>query len=236
MEGDFTLSADISILGQAGDPHQKAILVARQSLDPDSAYADVALHASGLASLQSRDAKGADTHEIQSNISAPKHLRLQKFGDEFTMWIAGADGKFQFAGGSMRVPLTGPFYIGLGVCAHNKDAVETAEFRNVELEVGPTVAEQFGTIETVAVASTDRRVTYVGSPRLGSSGFARDGDSLVFGDVGRVWKVPSVGATPRSTLGRTETASFRRTAHLDLQPYARAPVVIFTSYRWVGPE
>jgi len=108
MEGDFTLSADISILGQGGDPHKKALLMARQSLDADSAYADVALHAVGLVSLQSRDAKGADTHEIQSNITAPKKLRLQKYGDEFTMWIAGDDGKFQMAGGSMRVPMSGP--------------------------------------------------------------------------------------------------------------------------------
>jgi TolB protein len=98
MEGDFTLTADISVLGQGGDPHKKAMLMARQSLDADSAYADVALHGVGLTSLQSRDAKGADTHEIQSNISAPKRLRLQKYGDEFTMWLAGEDGKFQFRG------------------------------------------------------------------------------------------------------------------------------------------
>src|SRR5208283_717661 len=54
VEGDFTLSADISILGQGGDPHKKAMLMARQSLDADSAYADVALHGVGLTSLQSR--------------------------------------------------------------------------------------------------------------------------------------------------------------------------------------
>ncbi|MGB7760452.1 MAG: hypothetical protein WBL61_11515 [Bryobacteraceae bacterium] len=196
MEGDFTLTADISVLGQGGDPHKKAMLMARQSLDADSAYADVALHGVGLTSLQARDAKGADTHEIQSNISAPKKLRLQKYGDEFTMWLAGEDGQFRFAGGSMRVPLAGQFYVGLGVCAHNKDAVETAEFSDVAAEVGPTVAEQFGTLETVAVASTDRRVTYVGSPRVGSPRFARDGAYLAFGEGGQIWKVPSVGGKP----------------------------------------
>jgi Tol biopolymer transport system component len=196
MEGDFTLTADISILGQGGDPHKKAMLMARQSLDADSAYADVALHGVGLTSLQSRDAKSADTHEIQSNISAPKKLRLQKYGDEFTMWLAGEDGKFRFAGGSMRVPLTGTFYVGLGVCAHNKDAVETAEFSDVAVEVGPTVAEQLGSLETVAVSSTDRRVTYVGSTRVGSPRFAQDGASLVFGEGGQIWRVPSAGGKP----------------------------------------
>ena len=43
----------------------------RQSLDADSAYVDVALHGDGLTSLQFREAKGAATHEVQANVSAP---------------------------------------------------------------------------------------------------------------------------------------------------------------------
>jgi len=199
MEGDFTLTADISVLGQGGDPHKKAMLMARQSLDADSAYADVALHGVGLTSLQSRDAKGADTHEIQSNISAPKKLRLQKYGDEFTMWLAGEDGKFRFAGGSMRVPLTGAFYVGLGVCAHNKDAVETAEFRNVALDTAASgVSTQvYGTLETITVASTDRRVTYVGTPNTASPNWTPDGASLVFSQGDKIEIVPVVGGEPK---------------------------------------
>ncbi|MGD0045723.1 MAG: hypothetical protein ABSE42_01795 [Bryobacteraceae bacterium] len=201
MEGDFTLTADISVLGQGGDPHKKAMLMARQSLDPDSAYADVALHGVGLTSLQARDAKGADTHEVQSNISAPKRLRLQKYGDEFTIWLAGEGGKFRFAGGSMRVPLTGPFYVGLGVCAHNKDAVETAEFRNVALEnsaVDMTTQMLYGTLETITVASTDRRVTYVGSPFVAGPNWTPDGASLLFTHDGRIESVPVEGGEPKA--------------------------------------
>jgi hypothetical protein len=199
MEGDFTLSADISILGQGGDPHKKAMLMARQSLDADSAYADVALHSSGLASLQSPDAKGSDTHEIQSNITAPKHLRLQKYRDEFTMWISGADGKFQMAGGSMRVPLTGPFYVGLGVCAHNKDAVETAEFGNVAIGAVSFESHErpYHTLETVTVASTDRRVTYVVSGGIEAPNWTRDGESLLFTENGRIESVPVAGGEPK---------------------------------------
>ncbi len=44
----------------------------RQSLDADSAYVDVALHGDGLTSLQFREAKGAATHEVQANVSAPE--------------------------------------------------------------------------------------------------------------------------------------------------------------------
>src|SRR6267143_2097152 len=63
-----------------GNPHRKACLMLRQSLDADAAYADAALHGDGLTSLQSRETKGALTREIQSNLSAPKRLRLEKRG------------------------------------------------------------------------------------------------------------------------------------------------------------
>ena len=40
----FTLTADVRILGTGGNKQRKACLMVRQSLAPDSAYADVALH------------------------------------------------------------------------------------------------------------------------------------------------------------------------------------------------
>ncbi|HKI68052.1 MAG TPA: hypothetical protein VKA67_00570, partial [Verrucomicrobiae bacterium] len=47
VSGDVSLAADISFLGKGGNPHRKACLIIRQSLDPDSVYADVALHGVG---------------------------------------------------------------------------------------------------------------------------------------------------------------------------------------------
>ena len=132
MSGDVTLTADISFLTKTGNEHKKAVLMLRQSLDADSVYADVALHASGLTSLQFRDEKGALTREIQSNVSAPKRLRIAKRGD-YVYMAFGGDGEVQPAGGWLRIPLQGTFYVGLGVCSHDKDVVEQAVFSNVEL-------------------------------------------------------------------------------------------------------
>ena len=220
MEGDFTLSADISFLGQAGDPHKKAMLMARQSLDADSVYVDVALHGDGLASLQFRDFQNPDTHEIQSNIPAPKRLRLQKNGYQFSMWLAGADGVFRRAGASTWVPTGGPLYVGLGVCAHDKDAVETAKFSNVALETvtsGLPLQPQ-ATLETIDIASTDRRVTYVvnsrdkekwGDPM--APNWTPDGASLMFNRDGRMYRVPVAGGKPkliRSGYPGTHATSF----------------------------
>src|SRR6202022_2991129 len=162
---DASLTADVSFVGQGGNAHRKAVLMMRQSLDPDSAYVDVALHGDGLTSLQYRDAKGAPTHEIQSNISAPTRLRIEKRGDYVYMWLAARGEKLQPAGAAMRVSFNAPFYVGIGVCSHDKDAMKRAYFSTVVLKevaqaVGADQTTLYSTLETVAVASTDRRVVF----------------------------------------------------------------------------
>src|SRR6202011_4493599 len=132
--GDASLTADISFVGQGGNAHRKAVLMMRQSLEPDSAYVDVALHGDGLASLQYREAKGAPTHEIQSNISAPAELRIEKRGDYVSMWLGKRGEKIHPSGAAMRVSFGAPFYVGIGVCSHDKDASEKAVFSTVELK------------------------------------------------------------------------------------------------------
>src|ERR1700745_1873870 len=108
VSGDVTLTADISFLTKTGNEHKKAALMLRQSLDADSVYADVALHASKLTSLQFRDEKGAITREIQSNISPPKRLRIAKRGDYVYKSLAADGGEPKVAGGWLRIPLQGP--------------------------------------------------------------------------------------------------------------------------------
>ena len=34
----------------------------------------------------------------------------------------------------MRVSFSAPFYVGIGVCSHDKDAIEKAVFSNLELK------------------------------------------------------------------------------------------------------
>src|SRR5271169_6075343 len=44
MSGDLTLAAAVRWSGTNGNAHRKACLVIRQTLEPDSAYVDVAVH------------------------------------------------------------------------------------------------------------------------------------------------------------------------------------------------
>ncbi len=201
VSGDVTLTADISFLNKSGNEHKKAVLILRQNLDADSVYADVALHASGLTALQFRDEKGAVTREIQSNTSAPKRLRIVKRGDYVYMALAADGGEPEVAGGWLRIPLQGTFYVGLGVCSHNKDVVETATFSNVELttpvasSAPPTL---YSTLETVAISSGDRRVNYLAASHFEAPNWTREGSAFLFNRDGHIERLGVSGGNPQA--------------------------------------
>ncbi len=188
ISGDVTLTADISFLSKTGNEHKKAVLILRQTLDADSVYADVALHASGLTSLQYRDEKGALTREVQSNISAPKRLRISKRGDYVYMELA-KENELKPAGGWLRIPLQSSFYVGLGVCSHDKDVVEQATFSNVELTQSVRASGKpvlYSTLETVVIDSADRRVTYLAQGRFEAPNWTHDGGAFLFNRDGHI--------------------------------------------------
>ena len=201
MSGDFTLTADIKFLGTAGNPHRKACLFARQSLDASSAYADVAVHGVGLTALQYREADGETTHEIQSEVSSPSRVRLEKRGDYFSMWVAPVGGELKLDGGYQKIPLQGDFYVGLGVSAHDNKATETAVFSNVELTpvVTPTnVAPKLeSTLETIGVSSTDRSVVYHTRDHIEAPNWSHGGNFFLFNKTGRIYKLATTNGTPQ---------------------------------------
>jgi Tol biopolymer transport system component len=207
VSGDFTLTADVRWPGTNGNPHRKACLVIRQSLAPDSAYADVAFHAAGLTSLQFRETPGGATHEIQSDISAPARLRLEKRGDYISMSLAPAGGALEPASGSLRLPFKDNFFVGLAVCAHDNNALEQAIFSNVELTpvTTPTNANPVtqSVLEVISIASAnnlapgDRRVIYRTRDHIEAPNWSHDGKQFFFNSNGRIYKLPVSGGQPQ---------------------------------------
>jgi hypothetical protein len=200
VSGDVTLTADISFIAAGAEAHRKAVLMIRQSLDADSPYADVARHGDGLTSLQARDEKGVNTTEIQSAAKAPARVRIAKRGDYFYIWVAAEGEELHFSGGSMRVPMHAPFYVGIGVCSHNKDTVEKAVFSNVDLTTGApadAAPKLYSTLETVPL-SGDRRVVYVTPGRLSSPVWTPDGNALIFHRDGHTERIPATGGQPEA--------------------------------------
>lgn len=133
LSGDVSLTADVHFIGAGAVEHRKAALIIRQSLEPGAAYADVARHGDGLTSLQYRLTAGAITEEIRSPVNGPVRIRIERHGDQFTMY-AGNPGEDLKPGGPVTVILHDPVYVGLGVCSHDANILETAVFSNVKIE------------------------------------------------------------------------------------------------------
>ncbi len=205
VAGDVSLTADIGFPVVAGvhDPHRKAILIFRQSLDTGSIYADTAQHGSGLTALQYRRAPGATTQDIELNIEAPRRVRLEKRGDTITLFLSRNGEPLHQVGASIKLHLEGPFYAGLGVCAHNRNAVEKGAFSKVELKqlTPPSVPAKlalYSTLQTIEIHEDARRATVVHTQRahFEAPNWTRDSKFLIFNQDGRMWKIPVSGGTP----------------------------------------
>jgi len=157
--GDLSIAADIAFVGSSAQAHRKACLVIRQNLDPGSAYVDVAQHGDGLTSLQFREAQGGTTQEIQSNVAAPRRVRLDKIGDTVYLSVAAGREEPHPSGASFRLRFADPFYVGLAVSAHDDKAFETAVFSRVELgEASQAAAAPQPGLKIITLPSGDRRV------------------------------------------------------------------------------
>ena len=68
-------------------------------------------------------------------MSGPARVGIEKHGDYVTMSVAAAGETLHPAGAMYRIQFKEPFYVGLGVCAHDNKAIEQAVFSNVELKI-----------------------------------------------------------------------------------------------------
>jgi TolB protein len=204
ISGDFTLTADVRFLGAGAVEHRKAVLMVRQELTPDSAYADIALHGNGLTSLQFRPAAGAQTQEIRSTLTAPTRIRIERRGNSFTAF-AGKPGEELTATALREVNLPDSVYLGLGVCSHDAGVLETAIFSNVRLnrEGQSTVSSAQPhqpashyrskiTIYDLATRST--RVVYQADQVIEAPNWSRDGKFLLINTEGHLYRLPLQGS------------------------------------------
>jgi hypothetical protein len=198
--GDISLAADIAFQGAGTEPHRKACLMIRQNLDSDSPYVDIALHGDGLTSLQYREARGAATHEIQANTSAPARLRIEKHGKYALMFLGPKGEGPTYSGAAVRIALEDPFLVGIGICSHNKDVTERALFSNVELTspLPASLAQPvlYSSLETQSISSTDRRVVHVTQGRIEAPNWLKDGATLLFNRGGRICRIGASGGGP----------------------------------------
>lgn len=203
VSGDFVLQAAIGFLGSGGNAHRKACLMVRQTLSPDSAYVDVAVHGDGLTSLQFRETPGGTTHEIQANVSQPARVGLEREGEVFFMTLPKGDqpsARLSPGGAFIRLTFTDPLYIGLAVCAHDDQLLARARFSEAELRPLEAPAGKkpvlHCTLETVPIGSKDRRAIYHTLDHIEAPNWSRDGKHFLFNSGGRIYRLPVTGGQP----------------------------------------
>jgi hypothetical protein len=204
LDGDVAIEADVAFLGSGRNAHRKAMLMIREGLEADAAYVDAAVHGDGLTSIQFRSAKGGQTQEVQANVPAPARVRIERQGDYARLYVAEAGQPLRFSGGAAHVAFSGPLYVGLGVCSHDKDEVVKAAFKNVVVQKLAAPARPpvlYSTLETVPLGtgSTDRRVQHVSTTRFEAPNWYPDGKAWLVNSGGRLLKIP-MGGGPVETV------------------------------------
>lgn len=153
-----------------------------------------------IGNIQYRDVPGGVTREVQSNISSPGKVRLEKIGDYLSMSVSYGNTDLHSSGGTFKLPFKEPFYVGLGVCAHNNDTIETAIFSNVRIKSIPEKPDSLkkieSTLETIAIASFDRRVVYPTGNHIEAPNWSPDGKSIIYNSGGLLYKIPVEGGVP----------------------------------------
>ena len=117
------------------------------------------------------------------------------------MFIAAPGESLHPAGGSFRIQLSDPFYLGLGVCAHDNRTLEQAEFSKVEITPLPASPAAppviHSTLEVFTIAAMERRAVYHTAERIEAPNWSRDGQYFLFNSNWRIYQLPVTGGQPR---------------------------------------
>jgi len=196
VSGDVSLTADVELATPSAksNPHRKAVVMFRQTLDVDSPTAYVAVHGSGYTALQYRPSKGALTQEIafdpdspnskptQSraaslahsiNLATPKTVQLEKRGDTITIFVSMKGEPLQPTAASIKLHFDEPFYVGLGVASHQDGQLEKAAFSHAELKPLNAEASAYVALERPKITGLSHLAVYTSNPE-GTDHFYRE--------------------------------------------------------------
>lgn len=217
MTGDFIIDTRIAFHGAGVDPHRKAGLIVRRTLDDNSPYVDAAIHGDGLTSLQFRRTPGAITEQMESSVKGADVVRLERRGGTYIMSVATFGNTFTDTQIS-EVDLGDEVYVGLFLCSHNADVVERATFSNVRI-TRPAAAnftpyrDYIGAVLETIDVETGRRAVLHRSPQAmpyEAPNWTTDGSALIYnasgsntGHRGRLHKFDLL--TRQSTIIETGT-------------------------------
>ncbi len=195
IKGDFILDAQAHFTGKGTNAHRKLGWIVRHSLEPNSPYADAAVHGDGLTSLQYRKNIDANTEEIKGTITAPDVLRLERTGNTYTFYGAQF-GKPLEEIGKLELNLGNEVYAGIFICSHEENVSEEAVFSNVRITVPakssfvPYRDYAGSRMEILDVATGLRKIIYTSPETFEAPNWLKDGSALIYNSKGQLFRLP----------------------------------------------
>lgn len=194
LKGDFIIRAEAAFVGESAEPHRKLGLMIRNGLEPDAVYVDAAVHGNGMTSLQWRRDQGGLTEQAPCPVVGGDVVQLARKGNTVTVRLAW-QGEAFVRDTAIDLALNEEVYVGLFVCAHNADAIETGKFRNVRLII--PASDQFvpyrdyigSNIELLDVATGRREIIFRSPESLQAPNWTKDGAALIYNSNGKLYRL-----------------------------------------------
>jgi TolB protein len=201
LSGDFIVRTHAKFEGKGVDPHRKIGWIVRSSLEPDSAYADAALHGDGMVSLQFRRAAGKETEESRSRVTGADVIQLERRGRTYIMSVARFGEPFTRTEVT-DIDLGDQVFVGLFVCSHDPKVTERAVFSNVRIVVPPKEGwvpyrDYIGSnLEVLTLDTGHRKVLHTSPISLQAPNWTTDGKALIYNSEGRLYRYDLAARTP----------------------------------------
>jgi TolB protein len=189
IKGDFIVRARVAFQGDGVDPHRKIGWNIRKTLDTSAPNIHATVHGDGLTSLQFRESEGGETGQYLLPITGADVIQLERRGDIYIMSAARHGEPFRTTSVA-HIKLGEEPYVGLSVCAHNSDVIETAVFSNVRLIIPAEkdfrpYRDYIGSnLEIMDMQTHNRRIVYRSEDSLQAPNWTRDGSKLIYNSKG----------------------------------------------------
>jgi len=191
IQGDFILRTEVEFVGEGADPHRKVGWIVKNSLDTNSKHVNATTHGDGLTSLQYRKEVGGNTEEVTSTDTSPNVIHLERKGDTYIMSTAKFGEEFT----SVQldsIQLDNEVYIGIYVCSHNPEVLESAVYRNVRI-IRPVDSDYTpyrdylgSNLEIMDVETGLRKIIYRSAHSIQAPNWTLDG-KLIYNSKGHLY-------------------------------------------------
>jgi TolB protein len=207
VKGDFILTANVKLVGEAKEGHRKIGWMVRASDQDDAAQISAVVHGDGLTVMQWRRLRGAFMRDPQDEIYSIKKnvqvIQVERLGKTFIMRIANPGEPLQEIGRTDMIEMPDEALAGLFVCSHNPDVQEEGMAWNVRME--RTVPDTYdgysdgilsSRLEIINVFDGQRKIIFQDSGRFEAPNWMADGKKLLFNQGGSIYTIPIEGGVP----------------------------------------